>query len=274
MDKNHKDIIDITTQEREEKIKKLRAELSAAMDNIDEFSMERIDQLSAALEELEPKANEFDLESAKEEFFRDYYPSAVKMRNESEKPQVGLKRRVKLAAVVAAALLCLCGGTVAIAGINIFETIFKSNSEILRINVGGFGKTKESIKSQNGITWEELEIELGEEIPIIRYFVEKMDIGQMQMLYENMAVIEFLDGDNVYTYTVQELEAASVERVIEKTEKDVQVITLDDIEYHIVQNRKWMTIIWQKDNLLCTVAGNFDKDEAINAIESIEYKEE
>ena len=96
----------------------------------------------------------------------------------------------------------------------------------------------------------------------------------MQMLYENMAVIEFLDGDNVYTYTVQELEAASVERVIEKTEKDVQVITLDDIEYHIVQNRKWMTIIWQKDNLLCTVAGNFDKDEAINAIESIEYKEE
>lgn len=274
MDKNHKDIIDITTQEREEKIKKLRAELSAAMDNIDEFSMERIDQLSAALEELEPKANEFDLESAKEEFFRDYYPSAVKMRNESEKPQVGVKRRVKLAAVVAAALLCLCGGTVAIAGINIFETIFKSNSEILRINVGGFGKTKESIKSQNGITWEELEIELGEEIPIIRYFVEKMDIGQMQMLYENMAVIEFLDGDNVYTYTVQELEAASVERVIEKTEKDVQVITLDDIEYHIVQNRKWMTIIWQKDNLLCTVAGNFDKDEAINAIESIEYKEE
>lgn len=274
MDKNHKDIIDITTQEREEKIKKLRAELSAAMDNIDEFSMERIDQLSAALEELEPKTNEFDLESAKEEFFRDYYPSAVKMRNESEKPQVGVKRRVKLAAVVAAALLCLCGGTVAIAGINIFETIFKSNSEILRINVSGFGKTKESIKSQNGITWEELEIELGEEIPIIRYFVEKMDIGQMQMLYENMAVIEFLDGDNVYTYTVQELEAASVERVIEKTEKDVQVITLDDIEYHIVQNRKWMTIIWQKDNLLCTVAGNFDKDEAINAIESIEYKEE
>ena len=155
MDKNHNDIIDITTQEREAKIRKLRAELSAAMDNIDEFSMERIDQLSAALEELEPKVHEFDLESAKEEFFRDYYPSAVEMRNETEKPKIGVKRRVKLAAVVAAVLLCLCGGTVAIAGINIFDTIFKSNSEILHMDAGGYNIDKSEIISQNGMSWGE-----------------------------------------------------------------------------------------------------------------------
>lgn len=274
MDKNHKDIIDITTQEREEKIRKLRAELSAAMDNIDEFSMERIDQLSAALEELEPKANEFDLESAKEEFFRDYYPSAVEMRNETEKPKIGVKRRVKLAAIVAAVLLCLCGGTVAIAGINIFETIFKSNSEILHMDAGGYYKDKSEIVSQNGMSWEELEEEAGMEIPVIGHFIEQMEIGEMQMLHEKMVVIEFTKGDVTYTYSVQELDQKGAERMIEKTEDDVNVIVFDGVEYHIVQNNKWKSIVWQKDNLLCTVIGLFDDAEARNAIESIQYKEE
>ena len=274
MDKNHKDKIDITTQEREEKIKKLRAELSAVMDNIDEFSMERIDQLSTALEELEPKANEFDLESAKEEFFRDYYPSAVKMRNESEKPQVGVKRRVKLAAVVAAVLLCLCGGTVAIAGINIFETIFKSNSEILRMEAGGFDYDKSQIISQNGMSWEELEEETGMEIPVIGHFVKQMEIGQMSLLHENMVLIEFLKGDTAYTYTVQELDPENIGRFIEKTEDEVSVISLDGIEYYIVQNNNWMSIVWQKENMLCTIIGLFDEAEARNAVESIQYKEE
>ena len=274
MDKNHKDIIDITTQEREEKIKKLRAELSAAMDNIDEFSMERIDQLSAALEELEPKANEFDLESTKEEFFRDYYPSAVKMRNESEKPQVGVKRKVKLAVVVAAVLLCLCGGTVAIAGINIFETIFKSNGEILRMEAGGYYKDESEIVSQNGMSWEELEGIFGEEIPIIRYFVDKMDIGQMSIVHDNMVLVEFIKGEDVYTYTVQKLNNNNMDRTIEKTEDETMVISLDDIEYHIVQNKNWINVIWQKDNRLCTLAGISDEIEAKNAIESIQYEEE
>ena len=274
MDKNHKDIIDITTQEREEKIRKLRAELSAAMDNIDEFSMGRIDQLSAALEELEPKANEFNLESAKEEFFRDYYPSAVEMRNESEKPQIGVKPRVKLAAVVAAVLLCLCGGTVAIAGINIFETIFKSNSEILHMDAGGYYKDKSEIIDRNGKSWETLEAEFGQSIPIIGYFVEQMEISYMQLLYENMVVIDFWDRDSEYSYSVQELDANSTERVIEKVDGEIDVIILDNIEYHIVENRKWTTIVWQKENLLCTIAGSFDEIEARNAIESIQYEEE
>ena len=196
MDKNHKDKIYITTQEREEKIKKLRAELSTAMDNIDEFSMERIDQLSAALEELEPKADEFDLDSSKEEFFRDYYPAAVELRNDSEKPQTGVKRRVKLAVIVAAVLLCLCGGTVAIAGINIFETIFKSNSEVLRMEAGGFDYDKSQIISQNGMTWEALEEKAAMEIPVIGHFIEQMEIGEMQMLHENMVLIEFLKDES------------------------------------------------------------------------------
>ena len=274
MDKNHKDIIDITTQEREEKIKKLRAELSAAMDNIDEFSMERIDQLSAALEELEPKANEFDLESAKEEFFRDYYSSAVKMRNESEKPQVGVKRRVKLAAAVAAVLLCLCGGTVAIAGINIFETIFKSNSEILHMDAGGYYKDKSEIISQNGMTWEELETEVGMEIPVIGYFIEQAEVGQMNVLHNKMALIEFIDGNEKYQYTAQVLDSKNIGRTIEKTDEEVLVITLNGIEYYVVHNRKWMTVIWQEENLLCTLAGNFDVDEAKYIVESIVDKEE
>ena len=274
MDKNHKDIIDITTQEREEKIKKLRAELSAAMANIDEFSMERIDQLSAALEELEPKANEFNLESAKEEFFRDYYPSAVEMRNESEKPQVGVKRRVKLAAVVAAVLLCLCGGTVAIAGINIFETIFKSNSEILHMDAGGYYKDKSEIISQNGMSWEELETEVGVEIPVIGHFVKHFDVGQMVVLHEHMAVIDFYNNENTYTFTVQKLDPNKMGRNIEKTDDEVLVIDLDNIEYHIVQNNKWMSVVWQKDNVLYTIVGVFDIAEARNAIESILYEEE
>lgn len=274
MDKNHKDIIDITTQEREEKIRKLRAELSTAMDNIDEFSMERIDQLSAALEELEPKADEFDLDSAKEEFFREYYPTAVEMRIESEKPRTGVKRRVKLAAVVAAVLLCLCGGTVAIAGINIFETIFKSNSEILRMEAGGFDFDKSQIISQNGMSWEDLEEKTGMEIPVIGHFIEQMEIGEMQMLHENMVLIEFLKDEDIYTYTVQELDQKNLGRTIEKIEDEVAVISLDGIEYYIIQNNKWMSIVWQKDNLLCTIMGIFDEAEAKNAIQSIQYKEE
>ena len=87
MDKNHKDIIDITTLEREEKIRKLRAELSATMDNIDEFSMERIDELTDALERLESVSAEFDLERAKEEFFTEYYPIAVKQRENKHQPR-------------------------------------------------------------------------------------------------------------------------------------------------------------------------------------------
>ena len=89
-----------------------------------------------------------------------------------------------------------------------------------------------------------------------------------------MVMIEFINGEDMFTYSFQELDQKSMGRTIEKIENEISVISLEGVEYHLVENRKWVNIIWQKDNLLYTLAGSIDEAEAINVIKSIQYKEE
>ena len=61
--------------EREAEIKRLREELAKAVEQIeDEFSLQRIDELTAKLESLEGTEEKFNAKQAKAEFFQKYYP--------------------------------------------------------------------------------------------------------------------------------------------------------------------------------------------------------
>lgn len=272
--------------QREEEIQRLRQELAEAMEHIeDEFSLQKIDELTAKLESLESFANEFDVKKAKEEFFREYYPLAKERRSREQKQNIArrgnLRRKMKAVLVAAAVFLCLNGATMVIAGTNVFEALFNWNDETLHIGIdrdheSNSGKIdKNEIISNDGMTWQELEDSFGAEIPVIGYFVEEeMEILRMELFRDDMASIVFFDGSKEYLYTIQKLKYGNESRILEKTEGIPVGFHADEIDYFFVQNKTWLSIIWQSDNQVYTILGEFDEVHAKMIVQSIQYEED
>lgn len=270
---------------REAEIKRLREELADAIEQMeDEFSLERIDKLTAKLESLEGAEREFDVKQAKTEFFQKYYPLAEKreernQQREHKGRQKGIGRRAKAAVVLAAAFLCLNGATVAIAGMNLFEAIFQWDEETFRIGVAEGNveiparEDKTMIFSEEGTAWEDLEADFGAEIPLIGAFAD-MEITRMEQMRKDIVDIDFSDGENDYYYSIQNLKYGHANMIVEKTEEEPIEYNLDEITYYFVQNRRWMTIVWQYENQIYAITGDFDEEQAKTIVESIQYEEE
>ncbi|MGM9917178.1 DUF4367 domain-containing protein [Anaerotignum sp.] len=276
---------------REAKIKRLREELEDAIEQMeDEFSLERIDELTGELERLEGAEGDFDVKQAKAEFFQKYYPLTEeweeqnrqrthKGRQRGQSRQSRLGRRMKAAMVLAAAFLCLNGATVAIAGMNLFEAIFQWDEETFRIGTAEghveipAGADKTAIFSEEGTAWAELEADFGAEIPLIGAFAD-MEITRMEQMRKNIVDIDFSDGENDYYYSIQNLKYGHANMIVEKTEEEPIEYNLDGITYYFVQNRRWMTIVWQYENQIYTITGDFDEEQAKTIVESIQYEEE
>lgn len=273
---------------REAEIKRLREGLAKAVEQIeDEFSLQRIDELTAKLESLEGAEEEFNPKQAKAEFFQKYYPLVEEWEEENrqrehkggQSKQSGLGRKMKAAMVLAAAFLCLNGATVAIAGMNLFEAIFRWDAETFRIGTveetmeipAGVDKT--AIFSEEGTIWAELESDFGAEIPMIGAF-EDMEITGMEQMRKDIVDIDFSDGEKDYYYSIQNLKYGHVNMIVEKTEEEPIKYTLDGTTYYFVQNRRWMTIVWQYENQIYTISGDFDVKRAKTIVESIQYEEE
>lgn len=273
---------------KEEEIKKLQKELAEAMEQMeDEFSLQRIDELTAKLEKLEGAEGDFDVKQAKEEFFHDYFP-LVEEREERkqhrehkgrQRGQSGMGRKMKAAIVLAAAFLCLNGATVAIAGMNLFEAIFQWDEETFRIGVAESTveiparEDKTMIFSEEGTAWAELEADFGAEIPTIGAFAD-MEITEMESDVEGYAFIAFSDGEQEYHYDAKNLERRGGTTVVEKTEEEPIEYNLNGITYYFVQNRRWAVIVWQYENQIYTLSGDFEIEQAETIIKSIQYKEE
>lgn len=270
---------------REAEIKRLREELADAIEQMeDEFSLERIDELTGELERLEGAEGDFDVKQAKAEFFQKYYPLTEEWEEQNRQRthkgrQKGLGRRAKAAVVLAAAFLCLNGATVAIAGMNLFEAIFQWDEETFRIGVAEGNveiparEDKTMIFSEEGTAWEDLEADFGAEIPLIGAFAD-MEITRMEQMRKDIVDIDFSDGENDYYYSIQNLKYGHANMIVEKTEEEPIEYNLDEITYYFVQNRRWMTIVWQYENQIYAITGDFDEEQAKTIVESIQYEEE
>lgn len=274
--------------EREAEIKRLREELAKAVEQIeDEFSLQRIDELTAKLESLEGTEEKFNPKQAKAEFFQKYYPLVEEWEEENrqrehkgrQSKQSGLGRKMKAAMVLAAAFLCLNGATVAIAGMNLFEAVFRWDTETFQVSMeNGQGnmltqRDNERIQNEKGTAWTELEADFEAEIPLIGEF-EDMEITRMEQMRKDIVDIDFSDGEKDYYYSIQNLKYGHVNMIVEKTEEEPIKYTLDGTTYYFVQNRRWMTIVWQYENQIYTISGDFDVKRAKTIVESIQYEEE
>lgn len=272
---------------REAEIKRLREELADAIEQMeDEFSLERIDELTGELERLEGAEGDFDVKQAKAEFFQKYYPLTEEWEEQNRQRthkgrQKGLGRRAKAAVVLAAAFLCLNGATVAIAGMNLFEAIFQWDEETFRIGVAEGNveiparEDKTMIFSEEGTAWEDLEADFGAEIPTIGAFAD-MEITEMECTGKRKKYVDvtFFDGDKEYHYSVKKLEYRDSTMYVEKTEEEPIKFDWDGIVYYFVQNRRWMSIIWQYENKVYVLSGDFEIEQAKTIVESIQYEEE
>lgn len=273
---------------REAEIKRLREELADAIEQMeDEFSLERIDELTGELERLEGAEGDFDVKQAKAEFFQKYYPLTEEWEEQNRKRthkgrqrgQRGLGRKMKAAIVLAAAFLCLNGATVAIAGMNLFEAIFQWDEETFRIGVAEgtmeipTREDKTMIFSEEGTAWAELEADFGAEIPTIGAFTD-MEIKNMKKFQSGIAAIDFLDGKDEYNYSVYRMDYGHTNMIVEKTGEEPIEYNLDGITYYFVQNRRWMVIVWQYENQIYTITGDFEIEQAKTIVESIQYEEE
>ena len=275
---------------REAEIKRLREELAEAIEQMeDEFSLERIDELTGELERLEGAEGDFDVKQAKAEFFQKYYPLTEEWEEQNrqrthkgrQRGQSGLGRKMKAAIVLAAVFLCLNGATVAIAGMNLFEAIFRWDEETFRIGVAEgtmeipAREDKTMIFSEEGTAWAELEADFGAEIPTIGAFAD-MEITEMECTGKRKKYVDvtFFDGDKEYHYSVKKLEYRDSTMYVEKTEEEPIKFDWDGIVYYFVQNRRWMSIIWQYENKVYVLSGDFEIEQAKTIVESIQYEEE
>lgn len=277
--------------EREAEIKRLREELAKAVEQIeDEFSLQRIDELTAKLESLEGTEEKFNAKQAKAEFFQKYYHLVEEWEEENRQrehkgrrsKQSGLGRKMKAAMVLAAAFLCLNGATVAIAGMNLFEAVFRWDAETFQVSMeNGQGnmltqRDNERIQNDKGTAWTELEADFGAEIPLIGEFVGNMEITEMECTgkRKKYADVTFFDGDKEYHYSAKKLEYRDSTMYVEKTGEEPIKFDWDGITYYFVQNRRWMSIVWQYENQVYVLSGDFDEERAKIIVESIEYEEE
>lgn len=273
---------------KEDKIKQLREELAYAMEHIEnERSLQTIEKLTAELEQLEPVADEFDVEKEKAEFFQEYLPLAeeeyrqVKVQREKNlKNKIRLGRGLRAAVVLIAVFLGINGATIALADVNILEALFRWNTDTFRIDAAGdrmISPVKEIDKAEifdrKGTTWAELEEEFVAEIPVIGYLVENMEIEKLKYLENDYANIVFSDEEGEYLYSVQKLNRKT-NRLVEKLNAPPIEFNFDGITYYITKNREWLTIIWQYDNQIYTIMGELDEELAEKIIKSIQYEEE
>ena len=268
-----------TEAQRKEEIQKLREELAEALDQMeDEFSLQRIDELTEQLEQLESYRKEFDLEKAEEEFFREYFPLAEEQAGREQNIAHSGKRMKKMKAVIVAAalILCLNGVTMVFAGMNVFDALFRWNHETLQIGMANpsIAIEKDHIISTDGTTWTELEDGFGGEIPVIGCFIEEeMEITRMEKMRADMANIRFSDGSKEYIYTIQELKYGNENRILEKMEEEPVGLHENGIEYYFIENIEWMSIVWQYENQVYIIMGEFDKEQAKTIVRSIQYEE-
>ncbi len=54
----------------------------------------------------------------------------------------------------------------------------------------------------------------------------------------------------------------------------INTLVEDGITYYFVENRKWTTIVWQYENQIYTISGDFNEEWAKTIVESIQYEEE
>lgn len=273
---------------KEDEIKQLREELAYAMEHIEnERSLQTIEKLTAELERLESVADEFDVEKEKAEFFQEYLPLAEKeyrqaevQREKNRKNKIRLGRGLRAAVVLIAVFFCINGATVAVANMNILEALFRWDAGTLQISTEGdrmVSPVKEIDKAEifdrKGATWAELEEEFRAEIPLVGYLVENMAIEELKYLENDYANIVFSDEEGEYLYTVQKLNRKT-NRSVEKLNVPPIEFSFDGITYRIVKNRNWLTIIWQYDNQIYTIMGDFDETLAKEMVKSIRYEKE
>ena len=269
---------------REEDIKRLQEDLAKYMENIeDEFSLQKIDELTEQLKNMELMETHFNVREAKEDFFRDYLPLAEQKENYAHQEynaekKSGSRKKLKVALILAAAFVFVNGIVIAVAGMNVFEALFKWNDTSFQITVNDeYGKNTSNIDKNNiydreGVVWADLEQEFGAEIPVISYFVDDMDVISMELVREKLVYIEFSAFGEKYLYSIEKLDFNNGFTAVEKIEGNPIIYSYNGIEYYFIQNEKWLTIIWQYSNQLYTLSfGDIDEVQAKEIVESIQY---
>ncbi len=272
--------------QRREEIQRLRQELADAMDHIeDEFSLQKISDLTAKLESLESFEDQYDERKLEEEFFRAYYPLAKEQRRLKRKQDIArrgsMRRKMKAVLVAAAVLLCLNGATMVIGGTNVFDALFNWNDETLQIGIdrsheSDSGKIdKNDIISSDGMTWQELEDSFGAEIPVIGYFIDEgMEITRMKQMRDDMVDIVYEEDGKTYIYTIQKLKYSNENRIIEKIGGNPTEFKIASFNYYFIQNSNAISIIWQFDNYVYTILGEINRVQAETIVQSIQYEED
>lgn len=281
----HQNNKEINTTGKEEEIKKLKEQLAEAMDNIeDEFSIQKIDELTEKLRSMESAEESLNMAEAKEEFFRDFLP-LVEQNKEYDKHKYytekssGSRKRLRLAIIIAAALLLINGVVIAVAGMNVFEALFHWNDTSFRITVTDEYEKDTELFDKNTIyvnenkSWFEMEKEFGTEIPVIGCFAEDMEVTNMERLLDNIIHIEFTSGGEEYLYSVEKLNQSNRKRIVEKTEEDPTIYSYQGIDYYFIPNERWITILWQYENqLYMFYLDDGDVEQAKTVVKSIQYE--
>ncbi len=255
-----------------------KKELEYAMEHMeDELSLQEIDRLLKKLEYLQPITHEFETDAEKDVFFQRYLPMAEKMPESVHSTKISVKQKpikwkkaVKTAIAFATVLLCLNGATMVFAEMSLFETIFTWNTETFQIHTKKVNPTASDATEK---VRKQAEKDMGISIPQIGYFMG-MKTERAEGFPNDMIVLQYSDGNQIYHYTIEILNTSEQNIFIEKTNTKPLVVTHNGISYYIVENKNWVSIIWEHNHLSYTITGPIDRKQADKIIKSIIYDEE
>lgn len=277
----------LSTQELEEMLR-----FAAFSDG--ELDMEHVERLLAELKRRETKSLAHSPEEALEIFKEEYsekhssYLDCAYQPHEqayhSRQPEQAHRRRLlpraTLVAAIMVAIMLMSMIAVQAAGIDVFGAIARWTSEVFSFsanNIETLPNSNPDAQSAND------DYETIEDV-LKAYSIERritptwIPNGYEQMDFE---VSELSTKVNVYaTYRVEESFLMikisltdSPTSVFEKTDAEVHILSIDGVDYYLMENTSTYQVIWYVEGCECLISGNVSTDVLVQMIESIYMNE-
>lgn len=268
-----------------EKINLLQKQLEKSMETVtDELDVVRIDAIINELEKLRAEKNNFNMDTAFQEFKNKYYFIAKKARIEYQTIQTNLKniRRkliFKIASFLILGFICINTVSYAIANISIFDVIFHSNDDVLKIKTKEIQNTniQEEVsdfdKDKEITSFKELEETYKIVVPKPTYIPNHGSLYSIEILTANEIFITYEneENDDVFYYSISFIQSENDLYIVEKTKENPELYQKNDINYYMTKNKNWCDITWRNQNQICNISGVPDIKECKKIINGLKY---
>ncbi|KAI4453702.1 tetratricopeptide repeat protein [Holotrichia oblita] len=267
--------------------------LSQELDDImgkvkDEQDVQRIRNIVNRMEELHPeneseyKSTEYYWERFKERHLRDALEMAELIRSQEREVKQKEKIRkkatmhyIRFAAVLILILTAVNTTTVVFAGFNIFAPIISWTENIFNKKSKANSELRKDYDKEinNCLNLEEVEESLG-----IQLF--KPDAKELGYIENNFSVDDLtgmifiginydFNGTEIQYGVTVFLSPQSYTNSVEKTDEEIEIHVIDNIDFYIIKNVYWYIVSWQDADIDYVASGFEDRDSAKAFIKSL-----